>query len=133
MVALALALAGCGGSSGGGSRSTAASTSTTASATVPGQAAFDAQLGAACKRANAAFANASTSKGKAAAISHFLTSARSIKPPSQLQTLYSRYLDVIGKELKLQQKGNSAGLFRLASGEARPLVQQLGAKGCLTG
>jgi hypothetical protein len=137
LVAGSVAVAGCGGSSGAGTSSSTATstptTTTTSTAVIPGKAAFDSKLGSACREANAAFGNASSSKAKATAIGHFLTAARSIKAPAALRPLYSRYLTVIQQELTLQQRGNSSGLFRVASSEARPLAQQLGATKCLTG
>ena len=111
----ALATAGCGGSS---------------PVTKSG---FDSALGAACAKANAAFAKATTNSAKAAAIGDFLATAKGIKAPSDLQTLYSRYVVVIAQEQKLQQQGNSNGLFAIASKQARPLAQQMGATRCLTG
>ena len=115
LIAVTLAVAACGGS---------------APLT---KAQFDAKLGSACKTANAAFAKAATNKAKAAAIADFLTAAKGISAPSKLQTLYSRYLAVIAQEQKLQAQGNSNALFAIASKQARPLAQQMGATGCLTG
>jgi hypothetical protein len=129
-VALAcLGIAACGSSKSSstvGSGSTTASTSPSAAA----KASFDANLGAVCTRADNAFIAAHGNKSQAAVIARYLIVFRSVKAPSQLQSLYSRYLAVLGQELAALKRGDRAQLFKLVSTKAGPLVTAMGATRC---
>jgi hypothetical protein len=120
----ALAAAACGGGSNPG-------TGTSQPAGVS-KATFDAKVGSLCQRANDAFGAAKGTKAQASVIAHYLIVFRSVKVPSQLQGLYTRYLGVLAQELAALKQGDSNRLFQLAHTQARPLAKQLGATGCVT-
>lgn len=128
VVLACLLLAACGGSSSG-SGSPGVHVTTSPQVT---KSTFDTALGSLCSRANAAFAAAKGNKDQVSVISHYLVVFRSVKVPAQLQSLYSKYLDVLDQELAALKRGDSKQLFALAHNKAKPLAQQLGAKGCIT-
>jgi hypothetical protein len=121
-----LALAACGGSSGSSSTSTSAGGTRSSTANI----AFDAQVSSICRRANAAYIAAHGSAHQVAVIQRYLLVFRGVKAPAPLQSVYSRYLTVLAKELAALKRGDSAGLVKLRDTQAGPLVRQLGATGC---
>jgi hypothetical protein len=127
VIAACLALAACGGSSKPGGTVKVARPSPVTKAS------FDTQVSSLCKRANDAFGVAKTNSGQVAVISHYLTVFHSVKAPSSLQSLYSQYLGVLAQELAALKQGDKKKLFQLAHNKARPLVQKLGATGCISG
>jgi hypothetical protein len=122
-----LAVAGCGSSSKPNTTSNAAKPAPLTKAT------FVASLNSLCTRADSAFAAAHSLKGETAVVSHYLVLFKSLKPPPQLASLYSRYTAVIAHELTDIQKDNLNGLYALAHSQAKPLVKQIGAIHCITG
>jgi hypothetical protein len=123
----ALAVAGCGGSS---KHPFASGTGTTS--TAHSRAAFIAQLNSLCTRANDAFSAAHNTQGQVAVVSHYVALFKAVPAPPQLRALYARYLLVLEKELADLKKGDSNGLFQLAHSQAKPLIKQIGATGCIT-
>ncbi len=128
VVGVALAAAGCGGSSNGKSGS-GTGTNSAASA----KAAFVTQLDKLCTRADAAFSATHNVQGEESVVSHYVAEFSSLKPPAALSSLYARYVTVLGKELTALKQGNQNELFKLAHSQAKPLVKQMGAFGCVTG
>jgi hypothetical protein len=97
------------------------------------KASFLASLNSLCIRADSAFAATHNVNGQTAVVSHYLVLFKSLRPPSQLQSLYSRYTTVLAHELGDLHKGNVNGLYALAHSQAKPLVQKIGAVHCVTG
>lgn len=127
LVGVALAGTGCGGSS----KSGGSGTGTTSSAS--SKAAFISQLNSLCKKANTAFSATHNVQGEVAVVSHYVSLFGALKPPSELSSLYTRYLAVLRRELAALKHGNQNELFKLAHSQAKPLVKQIGAFGCVTG
>jgi hypothetical protein len=127
-VVTALVLAGCGGSAKNASTTGGTGTTSTANS----KALFLAQLNSLCERANNAFSAAHDLKGQVAVVSHYVSLFGAVKAPPQLRTLYAEYLAVLEKELADLRKGDTKGLFNLAHNQAKPLVEKIGAKGCVT-
>jgi hypothetical protein len=129
VIGVALAAAGCGGSSKAGSGGSGTGTNSAASA----KAAFVSRLDKLCTRADAAFSATHNLQGEEAVVSHYVTMFSALKAPAELSSLYARYVTVLGKELTALKQGNQNELFNLAHSQAKPLVKQMGAFGCVTG
>jgi hypothetical protein len=126
VVALAcLLLAACGSSGSGGTVRVVHTPPAT-------KATFAVALGSLCQKANNAFGVAKGNKDQVSVISHYLIVFRSLNVPANEKSLYDQYLGVLQQELAALKSGDSNKLFTLAHTKARPLAQQLGAKGCIT-
>lgn len=122
-------LAGCGGSSSGSSNGTTSGQG----APSPAKTAFVSRLNSLCHQANAAFTAApATPRAEAKVVAHFITLFRKVPAPPQLQKLYSSYVSVLEQELAALKRGNTKAMFNIASSRARPLITEIGARGCLT-
>lgn len=124
-IVVVLALTGCGGSSKHGSTGTGTNAA-------PTRATFIAQLNSLCVRANNAYAAAPNTQGKVAVIARYVRLFAALQAPSQLKSLYARYVAVLGQELVQLRKGSINGLYNLAHNQARPLVTKIGATQCVT-
>ena len=125
-----VALAGCGGSSNNSTNGGGGGTGTTS--TAHSKALFLAQLNSLCMKANNAFSAAHNASGQEAVVSHYVALFAAIKAPPALKSEYAQYVAVLQKELVDLKKGDSAGLFKLAHDQAKPLIKKIGAQGCVT-
>jgi hypothetical protein len=125
----ALTAGGCGGSSTAGT-GTGGTATTSAAAS---KAAFISRLDSLCTKADNAFSATHNLAGEVTVVSRYLAQFSALKAPPQLGVLYARYVAVLEKELAALRKGNQNELFKLAHSQAKPLVKQIGALGCVTG